>query len=69
MPEWEAAERDRLDASRCPDPACRALPPNHLHGCALVPVPDPDAPRCPDGCGFPAGTLGARMAHRKAAAA
>ena len=59
----EAAERARLEAARCPNPACRALPPNHLDGCYLAPMPDPSRPRCP-GCEYPAGSLGCRMTHR-----
>jgi hypothetical protein len=69
MPEWERTQRARLDAKRCPDPSCRALPPNHTVLCSLAPVPDPGAQLCPDGCGYPEGTLGARMAHRAEAAA
>lgn len=69
MPDWERTELARLNALRCKDPGCGALPPNHTVLCRLAPVPDPGARPCPDGCGYPAGTLGARMAHRKAAAA
>jgi hypothetical protein len=57
--DWEAAERARLDAARCTE--CKALPPNHLKACGLIPMPDPDAERC--GCTYPTGSLGCRMTH------
>ena len=65
---WEAAaERGRLSASRCPDSSCRALPPNHLHGCALAPVPDPSRPACGT-CGYPEGTAVCKRKHQREAA-
>ena len=67
MPAWEAAARAELKANACK--TCGAEGLNHHAGFPCVAVADPGRERCPDGCGFPAGTLGARMAHRKAAAA
>lgn len=61
--DWETRERARLNAKRCRNPKCRALPPNHLTDCELAPLPDPDAERC-EGCEYPAGSLGCRMAHK-----
>lgn len=61
MAAWERAERDRLDAARCRDPKCEALPPNHVVGCPAVKVPDLTLPR--HGCGFPSGSLGCQLAH------
>jgi hypothetical protein len=62
VPDWEQAERARLDAARCPDPECRALPPNHLVRCGRIRVPDPDAKLCRT-CEYPAGSLGCRFEH------
>lgn len=67
VPEWELRERARLEASRCPDPECAALPPNHVPGCSLQKLPDPSAEPCPR-CEFPAGSLGCRLGHRGDAA-
>jgi hypothetical protein len=57
----EAAERARLNGRRCPE--CDALRPNHLTDCGLIPMPDPDAERCP--CTYPKGSLGCQMTHRR----
>ena len=65
VPEWEKRERARLDAARCPDPKCGALPPNHLTGCGRQKLPDPAATRCR--CGYVTGTLGCQMTHGGAA--
>jgi hypothetical protein len=63
--DWETRERARLDANRCRNPECRALPPNHLVDCELAPMPDPDAERCE--CTYPKGSLGCRLTHGGAA--
>ena len=67
MPAWEAAARAELKANACG--TCGAEGLNHYAGFPCVDVADPGREHCPDGCGYPKGTLGARMAHRKAAAA
>lgn len=64
MAAWERRERDLLDARRCDDPECRALPPNHTTECGKRPMPDPDAEKCP-ACEYPAGSLGCRMVHKR----
>jgi hypothetical protein len=61
--DWEVRELARLEANRCPDPECRALPPNHLTGCTRQRLPDPDAER--HDCGFVLGTYGCRREHRR----
>jgi len=60
VPGWERAERDRLDAGRCPEPGCGELPPNHRAGCARVRLPDPGAKRCRS-CGYVRASLGCRL--------
>jgi hypothetical protein len=62
--DWESAERARLDAARCKE--CRAMPPNHLTACGLIPMPAPAAKRCAR-CGYVKGSLGCRMTHGGAA--
>jgi len=61
IPLWEILARAELHARRCPE--CEALPPNHGHGCSRRKMPDPAAPK--HECGFPAGSLGCRLAHRR----
>lgn len=62
--DWERRAREDLDARRCDDPECGALPPNHTTECAKRPMPDPDAEKCP-ACEYPAGSLGCRMVHKR----
>lgn len=60
MADWERRERERLDAARCPDEECGALPPNHTVRCGKAKVPDPDATMCGN-CEFITGSLGCRQ--------
>lgn len=43
LAERRAAERDRREATKCPDPKCRQHKPNHLWGCSAVTGSGPDA--------------------------
>lgn len=61
MDAWERRAREDLDARRCDDPKCKALPPNHTTECGKAKVPDLKAAR--HECGYALGSLGCRLEH------